>query len=228
MSGRDDLAVREGTRRMLERRSQLLEGGERMIGWKLGFGAPAWLDEFGLTGPLVGFLPEANRRETGATITCHGWVNPVAEPEIAVYLGEDVNDAGRVEESISGIGAAIELADVDPPPEDIAEVLAGNIYHRAVVLGSPRREWADGGITGMRARVSSNGTEIAETGDLEVLTGAIVPILSHVAGLLSEVGERLRAGDVVIAGSVVPPIRVQPGDEITFELVPLPPISVNV
>jgi hypothetical protein len=33
---------------------------------------------------------------------------------------------------------------------------------------------------------------------------------------------------VVIVGSVLPPIRVQPGDEITFELVPLNPISVSV
>lgn len=226
--GWKDPAVREGTRAMLQRRAHLLESGERMIGWKLGFGAPAWLAKFDLTGPLVGFLPEANLRETGANVSCVGWVNPVAEPEIAVYLGSDVENPSLIEASISGIGAAIELADVDSPPEDIVEVLAGNIYHRAVVLGSARRAWSDGGVTGTRARVSRNGSEIADTEDPEGLTGTIKAILSHVAGLLLEAGERLRAGDVVIAGSVVPPIPVRPGDEISFELVPLAPITVTL
>jgi 2-keto-4-pentenoate hydratase len=225
--GWDDPAVREGTRRMLDERARLLDRGEGMIGWKLGFGAPAWLEKFDLAGPLVGFLPEGNRRDTGAVFSCDGWRKPVAEPEIAVYLGEDVDDPSRVAGSISGIGAAIELADVDPPPEDIGEVLAGNIYHRAVVLGDDRRPWG-GGIAGMRARVTSSGSGIADTDDLETLTGALVPILEHVAGLLLAAGERLGAGEVVIAGSVIPPIPIQPGDQITFELTPLSPISVTV
>lgn len=226
--GWDDPAVREGTRRMLDRRSRLLAEGGRMIGWKLGFGAPVWLDKFGLAGPVVGFLPESNRRESGATISCRGWVNPVAEPEIAVYLGSDVEEPGRVVEAISGMGAAIELADIDTPPEDIVEILGGNIFHRAVVLGSPDHSRLDGSVAGMRARIKQNGSEVADTEYLEALTGGIVSILGHVAGLLQAAGERLRAGDVVIAGSVVPPIPVRPGDEITFELVPLTSISVAV
>ncbi len=227
-SGWDDPVVQEGVRRMLERRSRLLEHGGRTIGWKLGFGAPAWQEKLGLAGPLVGFLPESNRSEPGATVSCHGWVNPVAEPEIAVYLGRDVEVPDRVAESISGLGAAIELADIDVPPEDIGDVMAGNIFHRAVILGQPDESRAGGSVNGMRARVTKNGSEIADTADLEALTGGIVSILGHVAGLLLGAGERLRAGEVVIAGSVVPPVPVTPEDEIVFELIPLSPISVIV
>lgn len=227
-SGGDDPLVREGTRRMLEQRERLLGQGHRMVGWKLGFGAPAWLEKFGLAGPLVGFLPESGRKASGSTISCHGWVNPVAEPELAVYLSSDVREPARVAESIAGFGAAIELADVDSPPDDIGNVLAGNIFHRAVVLGPPDRSRVDGRVTGMRARVAKNGSEVADTEHLEALTGGIASILGHVAGLLLAAGERLRAGEVVIAGSVVPPIPLRPGDEITFELAPLSPISVSV
>jgi 2-keto-4-pentenoate hydratase len=46
--------------------------------------------------------------------------------------------------------------------------------------------------------------------------------------LLGAAGHGLLAGEVVILGSVVPPLPLQPGDEITFELVPLPPITVRV
>jgi len=213
---------------MLEERSRLLEQGGRTIGWKLGFGAPAWQEKLGLAGPLVGFLPEANRSEPGARISCHGWVNPVAEPEIAVYLDRDVEVPDRVAESISGLGPAIELADIDAPPENISEVMAGNIFHRAVILGQPDASRAGGSLVGMRARVTRNGSEVADTADLETLTGDIVSILGHVAGLLLAAGERLRAGEVVIAGSVIPPVPVRPEDEIIFELVPLSPISVIV
>ena len=227
-TARDDSVVRDGIARMLDQRRRRLERGEAMIGWKLAFGAPDRLQQFGLAGPLVGFLPESNVSASGVTISCRSWVNAVAEPEIAVYLGTDVEDPDRVVESISGLGPAIELADVDPPPEDIGDVLEGNIFHRAVVLGQSDHSRVDGTVAGMRARLTKNGSEIADTEDLEVLTGGIASILGHVAGLLLASGERLRASEVVIAGSVVPPIPVRPGDEIKFELVPLPPISVTV
>ena len=224
----DDAAVLEGTRLMLDRRSRLIEEGERMIGWKLAFGAPERLRQFGLAGPLVGFLAESNAKSSGAEVSCQGWVNPVAEPEIAVYLGNDVDEPDRVAESISGLGAAIELADVDPPPEDLGAVLAGNIFHRAVILDRPASSRSGGSVAGMRARIANNGTEVADTADLEALTGNLVAILGHTSRLLQKAGARLQAGEVVIAGSIVPPIAVRPGDEITFELVPLSPISVTV
>jgi 2-keto-4-pentenoate hydratase len=199
-----------------------------MIGWKLAFGSPERLEQFSLDGPLVGFLPESNVRASGETVSCRGWVNPVAEPEIAVYLDRDVEDPELVRESISGLGAAIELADVDSPPEDIGKVLEGNIFHRAVVLGGRDDSRIGGSVEGMDARIKRNGLNIASPENLEALTGGIVSILGHVAGILKAAGERFRAGDVVIAGSIVAPISVRPGDEITFELVPLPPISVVV
>lgn len=224
----DDVSVLEGTRRMLDQRAGLIEEGERMIGWKLAFGAPERLRQFGLAGPLVGFLAESNSRSAGAVVSCQGWVHPVAEPEIAVYMGNDVDEPDRVRESISGLGAAIELADVNPPPEAVGAVLEGNIFHRAVILGKPDYSRAGGSVAGMRARIANNGSEIADTADLEVLTGNLVSILGHTSRLLQAAGAGLKAGEVVITGSIVPPIPVRPGDEITFELVPLSPISVTV
>lgn len=225
-SGLNHQAVREGTRRMLAQRTRLLESGEAMAGWKLAFGAPRWLESFELDGPVVGYLPASNLHEVGATVSCEGWTMAVAEPEIAVYLGRDVENADRVTEAVAGLGPAIELADVDSPPDDLAEVLEGNIFHRALVLGPPDTLRAE--LTGMAGRVSKNGSEIEVPADLESLTGSLDAILGHTARLLETAGERLRAGEVVIMGSVVPPIAIQPGDRVEFELSPLPPISVNV
>lgn len=213
---------------MLDARSEILGAGEETIGWKLGFGAPVWLERFGLSGPLVGFLPAARSHPPGATVSCAGWTRPVAEPEIAVHLGSDVDDPARASEAVSGLGAAIELADVHSPPDDLEETLAGNIFHRAVVLGEADSDLSPRDLTGVRAVVAVDGAEVASTADLEVLTGNLVDILGHAASLLAAAGERLRAGEVVIAGSVVPPIDVAPGSEVTYQLGPLAPIGVRV
>src|SRR5215207_7365148 len=47
----------------------------------------------------------------------------------------------NVRDAIGGLSAAIELADVDPPPRDVRAILAGNIFHRNGDPG-PRRHQA--------------------------------------------------------------------------------------
>lgn len=224
----DNPAVRRGLELMLERRSELLARGERTIGWKLGFGAPRWLEAFGLSGPLVGYLPESRWHPPGATVSCEGWANPVAEPEIAVRIGHDVEDPSDAVDAVTGLGPAIELADVDPPPDDIEETLAGNIFHRAVIVGDLDPSLSPRDLGGLRARVQVDGVEVADTTDLESMTGKLDVILTHTAALLIAAGEMLRAGELVIAGSVIPPVPVTPGSSIGFELDPLPAVSVRV
>jgi 2-keto-4-pentenoate hydratase len=214
---------------MLARRAERLAAGERAIGWKLAFGAPASLERFGLAAPLVGFLTDATLHDPGSAVSCAGWHRPVAEPEIAVHIGADVDaDTNDVAAAIAGLGPAIELADVHPPSDDLEEILAGNIYHRAVLLGAPDTSRAGGNLDGLRGRVVHDSVEVADTTDLQALTGDLVEIVGHAATLLALAGSRLGAGDVVIAGSIVPPLAIEPGGEVVFELAPRPPISVRV
>ncbi|HZD22967.1 MAG TPA: fumarylacetoacetate hydrolase family protein [Acidimicrobiia bacterium] len=224
----DTPAIANGIRRMLEHRSQLMGQGEEMIGWKLGFGGPGWLEKFEIPGPLVGFLPASRRHRSGSTVSVEGWKRPVAEPELAVYVGSDVANPDEVANCIAAVGPAIELADVHPPPEDLEEVLADNIFHRGVIFGEADRGRAGGDISGLIARIGRGGEEVATTSELEDLTGELVPILAHTVRLLDTFGEKLRAGEVVIAGSVVPPLPVSPGERIDYRLEPLGEISVLV
>ena len=127
--------------------------------------------------------------------------------------------AGReaVAAAIAGLGPAIELADVDPPPgADPEPVLAGNIFHRRVILGPVDRGRSS--AEGVHGTTRRNGEPVAETGEAEALTGELVAILGHAAATLEACGEALRAGDVVIAGAVVPPLGVGPGDELEADL----------
>lgn len=220
--------VQDGMLRMLARRAEMIHGGENAIGWKLGFGAPTWLEKFAIPGPLVGFLPETRRHSPGATISVKGWHQPVAEPEIAMFLGANVDDPDHAAAAVTAVAPAIELADVYPPPEDMAEVVAGNIFHRAVILASPEAGRPGADFTGLEAHVTRDGAEVAVVTDLEALTGELISTLTHTARLLGAFGEGLRAGEVVIMGSVTPPLPIEPGTEIGFRLAPLPTITVSV
>jgi 2-keto-4-pentenoate hydratase len=213
---------------MLELRAKALQRGERAIGWKLAFGAPASLTRFGLSGPVVGFLTDATLHDSGSVVSCSGWAHPVAEPELAVYFGRDVDSPQLASETISEIGPAIELANVDPPPEDIGEVVAGNIYHQAVLFGEADERLPGIDVGGLDGRVERDGATVDRIDDLEALTGPIEVIVAHAAGLLQAAGETFRQGDVVILGSVTPPLQIRPDEEIGFTLGAMKPVKVKV
>jgi 2-keto-4-pentenoate hydratase len=97
-----------------------------------------------------------------------------------------------------------------------------------VILGEPDPGLSTLDVGLLRARVHIDGAEVADTTDLETLTGNLGDILGHAAALLASAGERLRAGEVVIAGSVVPPVEISPGSEVSYELSPLDPVTVRV
>jgi 2-keto-4-pentenoate hydratase len=211
-----------GMRDQLAVRDERLRAGERQIGWKVGFGAPAAMERLGTDRPLVGFLMDTGLLEDGATVPIGDWTAPALEPEIAVHLAQDVApDASwdDVRAAIGGLSAAIELADVDPPPHDVRAILAGNIFHRHVVLGPVHASRSTG--EGIGGRVLRDGEQIAANDDPAALTGEVVEVVRLTAELLGAAGERLRAGEVVITGSVVPPVAIAPGQGIAVELGPL-------
>jgi 2-oxopent-4-enoate/cis-2-oxohex-4-enoate hydratase len=78
------------------------------------------------------------------------------------------------------------------------------------------------------ARLLRDGEEIASTEDPESATGELTDILRLTAETLAAAGERLRAGEVVITGSVVPPVPVAAGQRLTAVLDPLGSLTVEI
>jgi 2-keto-4-pentenoate hydratase len=226
----DDPRIAGGMKQQLRQRREFLERGEQPLGWKLAFGGPAAMERLHINAPLVGFLLEKAIVPSGSTISLKGWTKAAAEPEITVHLGENIPagaDRETTMRAIAGLGAAIEVADVDHPSADVEGTLERNIYQRHLILGPTAAAHAGGVLAGLRARVVHKGLEIANTSDFEALTGELITIVQHVANLLGVFGETLDAGQIIIAGSITPPIWVQPEEEVTFELSPLEPISVR-
>lgn len=130
--------------------------------------------------------------------------------------------------AIKEILPAIEIADLDPPstPDNLDVVLEGDIYARNVVLCGNTR--FGGSIAGLTSRAIRRGAEMSSTGDPEALTGRIPELVAHVANMLDAFGERLKAGDIIICGSITPPVMIEP-DEVEFGHVldPIGEVSVR-
>ena len=227
----DDPRIVRGMTAQFALRRQRLDGGDKLLGWKVGFGTPAQLKQFNTSGPLVGFLTQNARVTPGDTVSLAGWAKPVAEPEVAVHIGRDVAAGATLEAAaaaIAGISPAIELADVHEPATDPERILSHDIYQRHVVLAGVTPARAGGAADGLTCRVMRRGSEFARTSDPQANTGLWVDIVSHVANVLAAFGERLRAGEVIITGSVVPPIAIEPDENsLAFALDPAGAISVN-
>jgi len=211
----------------LTERRRRIEAGEAPLGWKLGFGVPAAMDKLGIQAPLVGYLLEPARVEDGGSVSLDGWSNARLEPEIAVHLGADLAPGASREEAevaVAGLGVAIELVDPDPDASDPEAILAADIFQRHVLLGPV----VDGASTdGVSSRIVQNGDEAAAAEDATEVTGDPIDLVRHVATVVGDAGEALRAGEVVICGSVVPALSVAPGDTVEVQLDPLGSLRVR-
>ena len=216
----------------LDERKRLIDAGEQPLGWKVGFGSPQAKRELKIHQSLVGYLMRSAVVESGIRYSLSDFTKIALEPEIAVYLGAAVDagsDADTIKAAISGLGPAIEIADVTFPFADGAEkILANNIYHRGVVLGAVDEGRAGAELAGLAATINVNGTDIDVPDDLQANTGPIVELVALVADTLAVMGERLNAGELIILGSIVPPIFAEAATSLTYTLGDAEPISVNV
>ena len=205
-------SVTRGMRALLERRDAALAAGEMPVGWKIGFNTPAIQEHFGLTDPVVGYLTDAGVSPDGARVSLAGWRAPAVEVELAIRVGDDG--------AIAGLAAALELVDLAGSFDDIEPVLAGNICHRGVIFGQE--------ATGVNpwtivVTVTEAGTLVAEGALVEEPSTTVM----FVRSFLTRHGATLRGGDRIIAGSVVAPVAVAAGDELSVSFGPLGRLGVS-
>jgi 2-keto-4-pentenoate hydratase len=211
-----DERIARGMKSQLGDRRRAIARDDRGLGWKLGFGTAAAMEKLGIEAPLVGYLLESNRLESGAVVGISNWGNARLEPEIVARVGEDGG--------IAAIGAAIELIDLDPSVGDPEDILAADIFQRHVMLG-PVTEGAS--VADVSLRLYVNGEEVAAVDDVTEATGDLDGLVAHVAKTLEAAGESLERADMVICGSIVPALEITPGDEVEVRLEPLGSLAVS-
>lgn len=227
----NDPRIVRGMQAQLATRRRRIAAGEKPLGWKIGFGAPAARERLRISAPLVAYLMRGALLKSGATVNVGRWTQPVAEPEIAVQMASDLpagSDAAAARAAIASLTPAIELLDLDPlaSADNVETVLAGCIYQRHVVLGANSR--SGGETADLSAHVFRRGAPAAKTDDPEAATGKLPNLLTHLADMLAAFDESLKAGDIVICGSTAPPPQIAAEEtEFAYRLDPVGDVSVR-
>jgi 2-keto-4-pentenoate hydratase len=199
------VSVERGTEALLTRRREILAQGAEPIGWKIGFNVRETQERLGIDAPLAGFLTTDGLLEDGATWSIEDGGEVIVESEVALEVGPD-------NRSIAALFPALELADTPDLDLEVEQILAGNIFHRAVAFG-PRVETREPGA----ARILVNGEE-QHTVPAERTGTRLQAMVEAVAARLAAAGEELRAGDRIITGIIAPPHEAKPGDVVRLEL----------
>jgi 2-oxo-3-hexenedioate decarboxylase len=188
-----DERVERGMRRQLD------SAPDDRIGWKLALNAPAIVEALGIGEPALGGLFRS--RVASGEHSLAGATRPAVEPELVLEAGPDA--------SVARIGVALEVVDLDLPLDDVEEVVAANIFHRAVAFGSRVAP-----VSPARAVFRVDEEERAVVDEFE----APADTLAFVDRFLRGVGRELAPGELVIAGALVAAVPVQPGDTVSLQL----------
>lgn len=145
---------------------------------------------------------------------------PLLECEVALHIARTISPHGSEADavrSVGGIGAAFELVDPDLPLENLDEILARGLFHRAVALGRRRSPSELKLDDTARVSVRLDGREMAST-TVDAITGRTVELLRSTSRYLSAFGETVEAGDVVITGALIGPLPLASGQHWEMEI----------
>jgi 2-keto-4-pentenoate hydratase len=96
----------------------------------------------------------------------------------------------------------------------VPTLLADDFFHARFMLGSANSSWRDLDLARLDAEVLLDGER--HGGNTDSVLGAI-DSLQWLARKLAQNGRRLKAGDIVLTGSIVPPVPVHT-PPVTLEL----------
>jgi 2-oxopent-4-enoate/cis-2-oxohex-4-enoate hydratase len=202
--------------RMLERR---LSDGEKVIGKKIGATSKAVQNMLGVYQPDFGYLTDRMAYDTPAEMPIGAqMIQPRAEGEIAFFLKRDLTGPGvtpgDVLAATDSVAACFEVVDsrIEGWKIKICDTVADNASSGLFVLGSERVDPQKLDLVTCGMVVEKNG-EVLSTGAGAAALGSPLVCVAWLANALGQYGISLRAGEVILSGSLVPLEPVKPGDQ---------------
>jgi 2-keto-4-pentenoate hydratase len=182
--------------------------GDCVIGYKVGCTGPGTVEQFGMEGPIRGYLFESEVRQTGVGLDTAAFAHLAIEGEMAFRIGDD----GQ----IAAVFPVIELHHFvfRAPRKTLVELVANNGLNAGVVL--PDQAWLSSATTlatGASLSVRVNGGVLG-SGELWPLPGGPSASLSWLRRHLAECQLALVPGQIVLAGTPLGLYSVEPGDHI--------------
>jgi 2-oxopent-4-enoate/cis-2-oxohex-4-enoate hydratase len=200
---------------MVERRCA--EGGQRIVGKKIGVTSKPVMDLFNVREPDFGFVTSDMMIDCAGEIESATLIAPKVEGEIAFILGRDLTGTDVTEQDVLDatelVMPCLEIVDsrISDWKIKIQDTVADNASAALVVLG-------DMALPASRIDLITCGMSLEINGELRS-TGAGAATLGHparavawLANTLGKYGIPLMAGEVILSGSMGAMLPVAKGD----------------
>ena len=193
-----------------------------VAGYKIAYTTTALQQSSGISEPVAGVILSNNVRHSPAVLDSDDFLQPGIECEVGVRLGADLPASGApydrdgVSEAVEAVMTAFEVVDNrrtqgQDTQTQLLTTISSNILNAGVVLGEPVTEWRGIHLAGCRGYMTINGELVGEGMGSDVMGHPLEP-LAWLANSLAARGQELKAGMVVITGSIVPPKWLKAGD----------------
>ncbi len=191
---------------------RLAGDGDKFAGWKVALTLPAQYEPLKLSGPVFAGLFQSGLRQSGAVFE-KGWpIKPGIEPELVARMGKDagpgtIYTADTIKTCVGNLHCGMEL--VDNRYADVSKMggpgrIADDVLQAACVVGTEIKDWQKLDFPGLKGRSLLDGKEIGKGPGSAVMGSAMIS-LAWLANKLLSHGKHLRAGDLILTGSVHPP-----------------------
>ncbi|HEB27343.1 MAG TPA: 2-oxopent-4-enoate hydratase [Porticoccus sp.] len=213
-----DITIEDAYHISLHMVNRRVEAGERIIGKKIGVTSAAVQNMLKVYQPDFGYLTDSMVYSSGADmpISQH-LIAPKAEGEIAFILKKDLIGPGITNADVLRATECVMpcFEVVDSRVEDwkikIEDTVADNASCGLFILGNQAISPAKIDLVTAGMVVEKNGV-IISTGAGAAALGSPVNCVAWLANTLGEFGIPLKAGEVILSGSLVPLEPVQAGD----------------
>ncbi|HEX3575881.1 MAG TPA: fumarylacetoacetate hydrolase family protein [Rhodopila sp.] len=205
-------------------------------GFKIGATGKRMQVYLGVDGPIAGFMRDEDVHHAHAALRFGDYIKPGVECEVAVRLAKDL-PAGPCSfaQALAAVGeffAGIEIVENrygDLKQLGTPTLLADQMYHCAAVIGDRSAvDWHGLDIGALRGRISLDDG----SGDEGVTTDLLGHPLNGLAWLAGSAEATafggLKAGQVVMLGSVTPPVWLSGPATVTVSFPPLPTVTVRL
>ena len=209
-----------------------IERGAVRIGRKIGLTSVAVQKQLGVDTPDFGSLLMDMLVPQGGSIPAGVLIQPKVEAEVAFVLGADLDgpleDVAEVRAAVAGAMAALEIVDSRVADWDIAYVdtVADNASCGLFAVSDVVVPLTEVEPVGVRMTLTLNGSRASE-GDGAACLGDPLLALLWLARTVRDLGDPLRAGEVVLSGALGPMAVVRAGDVVEAEVSGLGPVRVT-
>jgi 2-oxopent-4-enoate/cis-2-oxohex-4-enoate hydratase len=209
------------SQRMIERR---LAAGEKIVGKKIGATSQAVQQMLNISQPDFGFLTDSMAYGDAQEIPISELlIQPKAEGEIAFILKKDIIGPGVTNADVLAatdyVVPCFEVVDsrIENWNIKIEDTVADNASCGLFVLGNAAVSPDNFDFVNCEMTVEKNGVLIS-TGKGSAALGNPVNCVTWLANTLGEFGIGLKAGDVILSGSLVPLEPIQAGDQMRVSI----------